>query len=177
MSRFNTLSLRIYLIALSLLTSLALIGCDSSSNLSQKSGIPEFEISELSGKITRHTDLNGKVAVINFWATSCTTCVKEMPQMIEVYKEFAPQGLDFLAIAMSYDPPMYVVNFAKTRELPFRVAMDSEGKAAKAFGKVELTPTTIVIDRKGRILKTYVGEPNWQEFKAVIKTALAERPA
>jgi peroxiredoxin len=177
MSPFITLSLRIYLLSLSLLTSIALLGCDSNSNLSPKSRIPEFQLSELSGKITRHTDITGKVAVINFWATSCTTCVKEMPQMIEVYKEFEPQGLDFLAIAMSYDPPMYVVNFAKTRELPFRVAMDSEGKAAKAFGKIELTPTTIVIDRRGRILKTYVGEPNWPEFKEVIKSALAEQPA
>lgn len=176
MSRFFTSINRCHLLAL--LTAICFLasGCDQTLSSGKKSNYPEFQISELSGKVTTQADLAGKVVVINFWATSCTTCVKEMPHMIEVYKEFAPQGLDFLAIAMSYDPPMYVMNFAKTRSLPFRVAMDSEGKAAKAFGKVELTPTTIVMNHEGKILKTYVGEPNWNEFKAVIKTALASKP-
>jgi peroxiredoxin len=156
---------------------LSMLGCDSALNTSQKPNYPEFQISELSGKVTTQADLAGKVVVINFWATSCTTCVKEMPHMIEVYKEFAPEGLDFLAIAMSYDPPMYVMNFAKTRSLPFRVAMDSEGKAAKAFGKIELTPTTIVMNHEGKVLKTYVGEPDWNEFRSVIKAALTAKSA
>lgn len=150
---------------------LSLTACDSSS-ISTKKGHPQFTISELSGKQTSEKDLVGKVAVINFWATSCTTCVKEMPKMIEIFNEYSPKGLDFLAIAMSYDPPMYVMNFAKTRNLPFRVAMDSEGKAAQAFGRIELTPTTLILDRQGNVLKKYVGEPNWDEFKNVIEKAL-----
>jgi len=158
-------------LCLLVLSLMSLSACDSNTVSSNK-GHPQFTISELSGKQTSEKDLVGKVAVINFWATSCTTCVKEMPKMIEVFNEYSPKGLDFLAIAMSYDPPMYVMNFAKTRNLPFRVAMDSEGKAAQAFGRIELTPTTLILDRQGNVLKKYVGEPNWDEFKNVIEKAL-----
>lgn len=149
-----------------------LLACSPSEEVSQ-SRLPKFQTTEISGKTISQTDLVGKVSIVNFWATSCTTCVKEMPEMIKVFKELQPEGLQFLAIAMSYDPPMYVMNYAKTRELPFIVAMDSDGTTAKAFGKVELTPTTFVISKTGKVLKRYVGEPNWNEFRAVLKEALA----
>ena len=97
-----------------------------------------------------------------------------MPEMINAFNKFKPSGLSFIAIAMSYDPPMYVVNFSKTRQLPFTVAMDSDGSAAKAFGKVRLTPTTFVINKQGRIIKRYVGEPDWTEFHKVLEKALSE---
>ena len=136
--------------------------------------LPSFKVSEISGKVLSQEDLRGKVSIINFWATSCTTCVKEMPQMIETYNKYKTDQLEFIAIAMSYDPPMYVVNFAETRKLPFIVAMDSDGSAAKSFGKIQLTPTTLVINKQGKIIKRYVGEPDWSEFHQVIEKSLAE---
>lgn len=152
---------------------LSLGGCEKLSFTSSDHSVPSFELQELSGKKTTQNDLSGKVVIVNFWATSCTTCVKEMPEMIKVFNEFHPQGLDYLAIAMSYDPPMYVMNYTKTRKLPFRVAMDSDGSVAKAFGKVELTPTTFVINKQGQIIKRYVGEPdNWDDFRNIIQAAL-----
>ena len=161
------------------MTLLAVLGLVLFAALSlfKKESAPAVSFKTINGEQIALESLRGKVVMVNFWATSCTTCVKEMPNMIEVYKEFAPEGLDFLAIAMSYDPPMYVMNFAKTRSLPFRVAMDSEGKAAKAFGKIELTPTTIVMNHEGKVLKTYVGEPDWNEFRSVIKAALTAKSA
>ena len=86
-----------------------------------------------------------------------------------------PEALEFIAVAMSYDPPMYVVNYAKTRELPFHVAMDSDGSVAKAFGKIQLTPTTLVINKSGKIIKRYVGEPDWNEFHQLLEKSLAEK--
>ena len=147
-----------------------LIAC--SSNTQQV--MPTFKVSEISGKTITQDNFKGKVTIINFWATSCTTCVKEMPQLVETYNKYQNKGLEFMALAMSYDPPMYVVNFAETRKLPFIVAMDSDGSAAKSFGKIQLTPTTLVISKQGKIIKRYVGEPDWSEFHQVIEKSLAD---
>lgn len=128
----------------------------------------------LSGEKLSTADLKGKVYMVNFWATSCVTCVKEMPDMVRTYERFKGQGLEFIAVAMSYDPPMYVANFTETRKLPFKVAMDSQGAAAKAFGDVQLTPTTFVVDKEGRILKRYVGEPEWEGLHKLLDEALGK---
>ena len=146
------------------------VGC--SSNTQQV--MPTFKVSEISGKTITQDNFKGKVTIINFWATSCTTCVKEMPKLVETYDKYKSNGLEFMALAMSYDPPMYVVNFAETRKLPFIVAMDSDGSAAKSFGKIQLTPTPLVINKQGKIIKRYVGEPDWSEFHQVIEKSLSE---
>jgi len=122
-------------------------------------------------KISSH-DLRGKVVMVNFWATSCTTCVHEMPQMIETYNKFKGQGLQFVAVAMNYDPPNYVLNYAQTRKLPFTVALDSGGDLAKQFGDVSMTPTTFVIGKDGKILKRYLGEPDFASLHALLQKSL-----
>jgi peroxiredoxin len=134
--------------------------------------VPDATFTLLSGqKISTSTDLKGKVYLINFWATDCETCVKEMPDMVKTYNRFKGRGLDFVAVAMKDDAPMYVTNYAQTRNLPFKVAMD-DGTAAKQFGNVQMTPTTFVVDRNGKILKRYVGEPTFSELDALLDKAL-----
>ena len=76
---------------------------------------------------------------------------------------------------MSYDVPAFVVNFADTRQLPFKVALDLKGEAARAYGQVQITPTTFLIDKKGRIIKQFVGEPNFTDLHSDIEKALAEK--
>lgn len=122
---------------------------------------------------TTTTDFKGKVTLINFWATSCTTCVAEMPKMITTYNQYHAKGYEMVAVAMSYDPPSYVVNFAQTRQLPFKVAIDNTGAIAKAWGDVKLTPTTYLVDKKGVIVKRYVGAPDFAELNALIEKLLA----
>ncbi|HEY1043431.1 MAG TPA: TlpA disulfide reductase family protein [Telluria sp.] len=134
---------------------------------------PEVTYLSIKGEPVTPQALRGKVVMVNFWATSCVTCVKEMPQMVETYNKYKGQGLEFVAVAMSYDPPNYVANFTETRKLPFTVALDVDGSAAKAFGDVQLTPTTFVIGRDGKILKRYVGEPDFAELHRLLEGALA----
>lgn len=110
--------------------------------------------------------------MVNFWATSCTTCVAEMPEMVETYNKYKSQGLEFVAVAMKYDAPNYVVNFTETRQLPFKVALDVTGDAAKAYGDVSMTPTTFVIDKDGNIIKRYVGKPEFPALHALLEKAL-----
>ncbi|WP_374618927.1 TlpA disulfide reductase family protein [Pandoraea sp.] len=136
---------------------------------------PEATFTLLSGQKLDTDQLKGKVYLVNFWATSCTTCMKEMPTMVRTYEKYKGQGLEFVAVAMSYDPPMYVVNYAQSRQLPFKVAMDSDGSVAKQYGNVQLTPTTFVVDRNGKVLKQYVGEPEYAELDKLIEKALAKQ--
>jgi len=128
----------------------------------------------LDGSKKTTADMQGKVTLVNFWATSCVTCVAEMPQIVATYDKYRSRGYETLAVAMSYDPPSYVVNFAQTRKLPFPVAIDNTGAVAKAWGDVQLTPTTFVVNKRGEIVKRYVGEPNFAELHQLIEKLLAE---
>lgn len=152
----------------------ALLGAFGYKSFAPAEAVPPATFTLLSGQKVSTADLKGKVYMINFWATSCTTCVKEMPEMIKTYNQFKDKGLDFVAVAMSYDPPMYVANYTETRGLPFKVALDADGTAAKAFGQVQLTPTTFVVDKDGHILKRYVGEPEWDALHKLLDQALAK---
>jgi peroxiredoxin len=127
----------------------------------------------LDGSKIDTTSFKGKVTLVNFWATSCTTCVAEMPKIISTYDKYKSKGFDTVAVAMSYDPPAYVVNYAETRKLPFKVAIDNTGAVAKAWDGVKLTPTTYIVNKQGQIVKRFVGEPNFAELHTLIEQLLA----
>lgn len=133
---------------------------------------PQVTFTTLTGEKISSQQLHGKVVMVNFWATSCTTCVHEMPRMVETYNKYKDKGLEFVAVAMSYDPPNYVLNFSETRKLPFKVALDVQGDLAKSFGDVKLTPTTFVIDKNGNVIKRYVGEPDFDALHQLLEKAL-----
>lgn len=145
---------------------LALQGCG-------KPPAPNVSFTDLKGQSVSLAQLKGKVVMVNFWATSCTTCVGEMPDMIKTYEQYHARGLEYVAVAMSYDPPSYVLNFTETRQLPFRVALDLDGKLAQAFGEVKLTPTTFVIDKQGVIIKKYVGAPDFTELHQLLERQIS----
>jgi peroxiredoxin len=142
------------------------------ATFSQQQQAPDVTFISIDGQKISTQDLRGKVVMVNFWATSCATCVKEMPQMVETYNKFKQDGLEFVAVAMKGDPPNYVLNYAETRKLPFKVALDSGGDLAKQFGDVSMTPTTFVIGKDGKILKRYVGEPDFVALHALLQKSL-----
>jgi peroxiredoxin len=140
---------------------------------SARDAAPDSTFVLLDGSTLRTADLRGKVTLVNFWATTCVTCVKEMPALVATHRKYAPQGYDTVAVAMSYDPPAWVLNFAQSRQLPFKVALDNTGNIAKAWGDVKLTPTTYLVDKQGQIVKRYVGEPEMQALHTLIEKLLA----
>ena len=142
-------------------------------SLNAKASAPEVTFTGIKGEKISPASLRGKVVMVNFWATSCTTCVGEMPKMVDTYNKYKAQGLEFVAVAMQEDAPNYVVNYAESRQLPFKVALDVNGEAAKAYGNVAMTPTTFVIDKDGKILKRYLGEPDFAELHKLLDKALA----
>jgi len=143
-------------------------------SLGAKAMAPTVAYTLLDGKQSSTDQQRGKVLLVNFWATSCTTCVHEMPQIVATHEKFKGRGFDTLAVAMSYDPPAYVINFAETRKLPFGVAIDNTGAIAKSFGQVQLTPTSVLINKRGEIVKRYVGEPDFVALHQLVERVIAD---
>lgn len=154
--------------ALCFIAAAAVLGC------SGKQAAPNSTFVLLDGSTQTTADFKGKVTLVNFWATSCTTCIAEMPKVISTYNTYHAKGYDTVAVAMSYDPPSYVFNYAQTRALPFKVAIDNTGAIAKAWGDVQLTPTTYLLNKRGQIVKQYVGEPDFDALHQLIDKLLAE---
>ncbi|HEX7646981.1 MAG TPA: TlpA disulfide reductase family protein [Noviherbaspirillum sp.] len=134
---------------------------------------PDVAFVTLKGETVTMRELRGKVVYVNFWATSCATCIKEMPDIVNMYTHYASRGFDLLAVAMYYDPPNYVAAYTAIHKLPFKVILDTTGKIATAFGGVMATPTALLIDKRGRILRRFVGEPDFAALHSTIENELA----
>ena len=153
---------------------LAVIAVTLYSTLSTRRPAPQVTFTSLSGERISTSELRGRVTVVNFWATDCPTCLREMPRMMTTYGKYQKQGLEFIAVAMRHDPPNYVISYTEKNALPFKVALDPMGDLAKAFGDVKLTPTTIVIDKQGYIVSRILGEPDFAKLDALIEKELGE---
>jgi peroxiredoxin len=94
--------------------------------------------------------------------------------MVQTYEKYRKNGFELIAVAMPYDPPNYVIRYTEKNALPFKVALDPMGEAARAFGDVKLTPTTIVIDKRGNMVWRTIGEPDFAKLEALIEKKLAE---
>lgn len=135
---------------------------------------PDAAFTRLDGSAGRIGQLKGKVVLVNFWATTCVICVKEMPQMVATHQKFSARGFETLAVAMSYDPPVSVVSFTESRRLPFTVVIDNTGSVARSFGGVEATPVSVLINKRGEIVKRFVGEPDFAALHRLVEKLLAE---
>jgi peroxiredoxin len=153
---------------------IAILAATGYMTLGRTETVPDATFTLMSGQKLTTADLRGKVYLVHFWATSCATCIKEMPQMIQTYNRFRGERFDFVAVAMSYDPPSYVTNYTEAHQLPFKVVMDADGGLALQFHNVQLTPTTFLIDKKGRILKRILGEADFPALHRMIEEALSE---
>jgi len=136
---------------------------------------PQVDYTLLDGSKRNTAQLQGQVVLVNFWATSCATCVAEMPQIMATYEKYKGQGYQTLAVAMRHDPPAYVSDFAQSRRLPFGVVIDNTGAIAMGFGDVRLTPTSFLINKRGEIVKRYVGTPDFEALHTLVEKLLAER--
>lgn len=94
--------------------------------------------------------------------------------MVKTYTKYQSRGFEVVAIAMQYDPVNWVVNFTKSRQLPFNVALDNTGENAKKWGDVKITPTTFIVDKQRKIVKKYVGAPDFVALNALLETLLTE---
>ena len=101
---------------------------------------PDITLKSIDGRAIALKDLRGRPVLVTFWATTCPTCLKEMPHLADLYRELSPRGLEIIGIAMYHDPPNRVLALHKSRGIPYPVALDIEAEAARAFDDVRITP-------------------------------------
>ena len=135
---------------------------------------PSVDYTLLDGSKGNLAALRGKVVLVNFWATNCEPCVREMPQFAALQEKFKARGYETLAVAMRYDPPALVIAFAERHNLPFGVVIDNTGAVARGFNAVNVTPTSVLIDRHGQIVRRFVGEADFAVLNILVEQLLAK---
>ena len=130
---------------------------------------PAVSFTLLDGRKSDLAALRGHVVLVNFWATDCAPCVEEMPALVANWRRFSPQGFETLAVSMHYDPPALVSNFAQAHALPFGVVIDNTGEIAERLGNVQFTPTSLLINKRGEIVKRWVGKTDFEAIAPTIE--------
>ena len=138
---------------------------------------PDVTFTTIEGKKITMTGLKGKVVLVNFWATNCLSCIKEMPALSDAYRRYHQRGLEVIAVAMPDDPPARVLNYVKHQNLPFPVMHDGFAEIIKEFGHVDLTPTTFIFDKQGQRLQRTIGTLDFVKLDQLLNTKLANMEA
>jgi peroxiredoxin len=148
--------------ALALVAPAALVSALSMlSGCSRVEQVPALGYTLLDGRRSDLSASRGHVLLVNFWATDCAPCVEEMPAMADNWRRRSPQGFQTLAVSMRYDAPALVANFAEAHALPFGVVIDNTGELAARLGNVQFTPTSLLIDKHGVIVRRWVGKTDF----------------
>lgn len=133
---------------------------------------PTFTLPTPDGSTLTFTDLlgQGKPLVVNFWGTWCPPCRREMPEFVRIYKEYQPQGLQLVGVALR-DTPQRVSAYTGKEGITWPMAL-GELETARAFGGISAVPTTIFYDSQGLELSRYVGPMSYEMFKERVVAAL-----
>ena len=146
--------------------------------------VPELTLPRINGDTARLADYRGRVLLVNLWATWCAPCIREMPSLQRAYEEYRDDGLEILAVALDENPGEraedgtingIVSRFVDDLGLTFPVAVDPAGRAERVLGTSYL-PTTVLVDRQGRIRGREVGGHYWDQepYVDMIETLLRE---
>ena len=143
-------------------------------SLNNKSQAPAVTFTTIEGKKINMADLKGKVVLVNFWATDCPGCIKEMPNLIKTYNDYKTKGFEIISVAMPYDPPAQVLNYTRQKALPFPVMHDGLSEITQAFGGVNLTPTAFIFDKQGKRLQRTIGELDFVKLQQLLNIELGK---
>jgi peroxiredoxin len=133
---------------------------------------PAVTFSTLDGRQIRLEEMRGRVVMVTFWATSCSICVGEMPDLIQAYRDYRHRGFEIIAVAMTYDPPEHVRHFAAGRSLPFPVVLDTTGELARSFNGTQVVPTTFLIDTSGKFVSQTLGAIDFAKLRQYLDASL-----
>lgn len=144
-------------------------------SINSKEQAPDVTFTTLQGQEIKLSALAGKVVLVNFWATDCPGCIKEMPDLIKTYNDYKGKGFEVIAVAMSYDPPNHVLNYTEKNALPFPVMHDSYGEIAASFNNVRVTPTAFILDKQGKVISRIIGELDFVALHQLLDRQLAAK--
>lgn len=142
---------------------------------------PEFELKSLEGKTVRLSDYRGKAVLLNFWATWCGPCKVEMPWFVEYQKQYEPQGLEIVGVALDDSGTDSIAKFAKDMGVNYAVLLGKDS-VGDAYGGVIGLPMSFYIDRNGKVVEETAGLPNSRseieaDIKKILGAATAPEPA
>jgi thiol-disulfide isomerase/thioredoxin len=146
------------------------------SRLAEPQPAPEFTLNDMDGKPHALRDYRGRVVFVNFWATWCPPCRRELPSLEEQYGKFKGEPFTVLALNEWEDPEQAFIFMGQLSVFPtFPVLYDRDGKVAEAY-KVKGLPTTLLLDKKGRMVYRAVGgrDFNHPEVEKIIRALIAE---
>jgi len=133
----------------------------------------EFTLSDVAGELRNINEWDGKVLAINFWATWCPPCIKEIPEFVEIQHKYQEQGLQFIGIALQR--PEEVTEFIKEYAINYPVLAGEMKviKIAESYGNdIGALPYTVIIDRKGLIQFIKRGPLDGESAEAIISKLL-----
>ena len=136
---------------------------------------PDFALKDLDGKQVKLSDFRGKAVLLNFWATWCGPCQVEMPWFVDFQKQYGPQGLEIIGVALDDSGKDEIEKFAKKMGVNYTV-LQGQDDVGDAYGAVGL-PTTFYIDRNGKIVDSASGLVSRSEIEDNIKRALGDGKA
>ncbi len=113
---------------------------------------PDVVIQTIDNQRFNLRDFHGQSVIVTFWATNCPPCLKEIPDLLQLYREYHQQGLEIIAVNMPYDIPSHVVALKQQMAIPYPLVLDLHGKINKGFGGVAFTPTSFLIAPNGTIV-------------------------
>ena len=148
--------------------------CGPAPKTSQTKAAPAFDLQSLDGGRTTLDTLKGKVVVVDFWATWCGPCIKEIPEYAEFYRKNQPRGIEVVGIVMDSGSPQEIDDFVREYRIPYRQLVGDD-KTSEAWGVNQGYPTTFVIDGKGLIRSKVLGSPpdKFEKLQQVVDAALA----
>ncbi len=132
----------------------------------------DFRLADLSGSAWQLSDRRGRVVLVNFWATWCPPCREETPGLVQLYRSYRPRGVEMVGIDMDDDPAAAVPGFVRSYRIPYPMLVPDSG--FELANEIESLPTTLLIDRQGRIAKVYVGAMSEAELSADLDALLKE---
>lgn len=132
---------------------------------------PEFSLESLQGNTVRLSDYHGKAVLLNFWATWCQPCKIEMPWFEDLQKQYGPQGLQVVGIAMDDASKEDIQKFVKQMGVNYPILLGKES-VGDAYGGVQFLPSTFFIDRDGKVTDHIFGLKSRSEIEDEIKQAL-----
>ena len=136
-------------------------------------GLMAASLPDLEGKTQALGQWRGKVLVVNFWATWCEPCLKEIPEFVRMQDKFGAQGLQFVGIAI--DNRTKVREFAAKYQMNYPVLvgeMDAIELARGAGNELGGLPFTVIVDRRGQLIRTELGGLNEEKLTPIIRPAL-----
>ena len=136
---------------------------------------PDFTLESLDGKNITLSDLHGKAVLLNFWATWCTPCRIEMPWFVELQKQYGPEGLQIVGVAMDDSGKDDIAKFAKDMGVNYPVLLGKEA-VGDAYGGVPALPESFFIGRDGKIVDKIIGLKGRADIEESIKKALNTQP-